>query len=592
MSSLTSLNRSMLRLSGVSSGMDTESIVSSLLRIDQMKVDKQFKAKTTLQWKGDAYRDVNLKLRSFREKYMSVLSPATNIFSSAAYKAFKVNMVDESMSKYVTISAGSNAQQGSVSINRIEQLAAAAQEKSRNIWANGATPSLETKLGAELEGGGSVFGNEIEWSTRVEYTYWGTEDEFDQEMYDAALAQYENEKADWVSRGNDEASFPMERPIEDYRTRTEIKEVSIKINDEEFTFTSENTINEVMAAINSRSNVGVIISYSSLTEGFTIAARSTGKDAGFTLENTLGKFFAEETGGVTEGGAFGISVGSYEGKNAIMYIDDDEGFAPIRVERSSNSFSIDGIEYNLKQTFNVDGTSGDRIKFNVQRDIEPVFEKIKGFIEGYNALIEELQKLYDQKPNRNYSPLTDDETSQLSEKEAEKWQGLAKEGLLYRDNNIAGLLSTMRGAFYDTVQGLGRSAADIGLRTSAYDYAAGGKIVIDENALRSALMSNPEQVMDVFTKLSSAEDSGTQYKESGLVVRLSTAINSYISNVNDITLASNSRQLKEATSRYEQLETWLADRETRYWRQFTAMETAMASLNSQSSWIGNMLGSN
>ena len=137
------LNRQILRLSGLSSGLDTEGIVSGLLEGDQLKVDKQTQAKTRLEWKRDAYRDINTKLRTFRETYMSALDPENNVLSASAYKTYKVTMLDTT--KSVSVSADSSATAGTLTIDSITQLAAAAAVQSSGIY-NSDTLYMDTAL--------------------------------------------------------------------------------------------------------------------------------------------------------------------------------------------------------------------------------------------------------------------------------------------------------------------------------------------------------------------------------------------------------------------------------------------------------------
>ncbi|NLT20373.1 MAG: hypothetical protein GXY16_05185, partial [Syntrophomonadaceae bacterium] len=42
-----------IRFGGLSSGLDTENIIKQLMRIETMKVDRQFQQKTLLEWKRD-----------------------------------------------------------------------------------------------------------------------------------------------------------------------------------------------------------------------------------------------------------------------------------------------------------------------------------------------------------------------------------------------------------------------------------------------------------------------------------------------------------------------------------------------------------
>ena len=49
---------SQIRFSGMNSGLDTESIIKSMMESYQTKIDNQQKKLTTLTWQQEAYRDV------------------------------------------------------------------------------------------------------------------------------------------------------------------------------------------------------------------------------------------------------------------------------------------------------------------------------------------------------------------------------------------------------------------------------------------------------------------------------------------------------------------------------------------------------
>ncbi|MBQ8247822.1 MAG: flagellar filament capping protein FliD [Lachnospiraceae bacterium] len=52
----------MMRLTGLSSGMDTESIVSAMVSAKKVKVDEAKQAQTKLEWTQDAWKDMNSKI--------------------------------------------------------------------------------------------------------------------------------------------------------------------------------------------------------------------------------------------------------------------------------------------------------------------------------------------------------------------------------------------------------------------------------------------------------------------------------------------------------------------------------------------------
>ena len=58
--------------SGMASGIDTESLVKSMLSGIQSKIDKQNQQKQQLLWKQDMYRDVITKINNFKNKYFDL----------------------------------------------------------------------------------------------------------------------------------------------------------------------------------------------------------------------------------------------------------------------------------------------------------------------------------------------------------------------------------------------------------------------------------------------------------------------------------------------------------------------------------------
>ncbi|MDD4504553.1 MAG: flagellar cap protein FliD N-terminal domain-containing protein, partial [Clostridiaceae bacterium] len=103
---------STLRLSGLASGLDTDTMVKQLMRIETMKVDKVKQQKQLLEWKRDGYRNITNSLRGFRDTYLDVLS-ATNMKSEKNYKVFSITSSD---SNYVTAKGLADATAGSHSI--------------------------------------------------------------------------------------------------------------------------------------------------------------------------------------------------------------------------------------------------------------------------------------------------------------------------------------------------------------------------------------------------------------------------------------------------------------------------------------------
>lgn len=102
-----------MRLTGMMSGMDTESIIQQLVDAKKTKVDKAKKSQTKLNWKQDAWKDLNTKLQNLQKKYLSNMRFATDY----AKKTTKV-----SNSNKVSVITGENAVNGVQSL-KIESLA-------------------------------------------------------------------------------------------------------------------------------------------------------------------------------------------------------------------------------------------------------------------------------------------------------------------------------------------------------------------------------------------------------------------------------------------------------------------------------------
>ena len=102
-----------MRLSGLMSGMDTESMISQLVEAKSSKLNKTKKTQIKANWKQDAWKDLNTKLKNLQSKYISNM----RFSSSYSKKTTKV-----SNSSAVSVITGENAVNGVQSLE-ISQLA-------------------------------------------------------------------------------------------------------------------------------------------------------------------------------------------------------------------------------------------------------------------------------------------------------------------------------------------------------------------------------------------------------------------------------------------------------------------------------------
>ena len=126
--------------------------------------------------------------------------------------------------------------------------------------------------------------------------------------------------------------------------------------------------------------------------------------------------------------------------------------------------------------------------------------------------------------------------------------------------------------------GDGGSLADLGLQTDRY-----GKLVLDEAAFKKAYAADPAAVQARLTA-----------PDTGFVSRVGEVAKAASDRV-DGTLTTAITGRNDAISRLDDgIEAWdlrLELRRTALTRQFTALETALNQMNSQSSWLAGQLSS-
>lgn len=368
---------------------------------------------------------------------------------------------------------------------------------------------------------------------------------------------------------------------------------TFKINDKEFEFTADNTVNDVINKINS-SGVGAKMVYNSLSDSFTLTSTETGEGFALTVEGNLGeKFFKDAK--------------TTAGQNAIVNIDG------VTVERTSNNISYNGVSMELRGVTGdyftkdengdrvlaenedgtlaaADGTEDKAAEITANRDTSKVMETIKSFVEDYNKLIEELNKLTHQKKSyKEYAPLTEAQKKEMSESEITAWEKKAHEGLLSGDSDINKFLSSMRSTIYSTTSG-GTSLSMFGIDTSSNwkDY---GKLEIDEEKLANFLSSDAEAVISTFTSVANGLNdackaaANTSSASPGSLVALA-GVEGRVSEKNN----TIKKQLDAIAEKIKNLQSVYDQRKERYWKQFNAMEQVIGNMSSTSSYLTSMLG--
>ncbi len=546
-----------LRIGGLVSGIDVDSIIQDLMRIEQMKVDRLKQDRQLVEWRKEAYREITNLLRAFQDEFFNISKTDTYMLSSNAYKTFSVT---SSAEEYVTATANASALEGNYTITKIESLAA---------------PTI-------LKGVSWVFSEGRSLDSTLEQL---------------GLVEVDG-RADFSING---VRFLIGTPTEG----EELPDDTVVIDP------TKTTMRQFVNLINTNDKAGVNIFYSSIEKSFVLQTKATGAATDILLDEISGTFLQDL--GLTADGAEKIA-----GTDARVYFakigsgDLSNPDNSILWQSSTNTFTIDGVTYTLKNTTPEETAP---IKITVAQDVDKAYNAIKNFVDKYNELIDKINGKLNEERFRDYLPLTDAQKNEMSEKEIELWEERAKSGLLRSDSILQNIVYSMRRALSDAVEGVGINLSSIGITTGLYFER--GKLHIDENELKEALRNDTERVMDLFIKRSSIDyspnlDAASQtrrYNESGLLHRISDILMNNIRTtrnkdgkkgillekagiVGDVTEFQNlmDDELKRLDRRLDAAMEAMIRQESRYWAQFTALERAIQQMNAQSMWLMQQFG--
>jgi flagellar hook-associated protein 2 len=524
-----------MRIGGLASGMDIDKIVGDLMKAERIPLDKLYQKKQIFEWQRDAYRDVNKKLADFDQYLFDNFVLSSNFYKKTATSSNEAALSVKALS----------SSYDSTNTIKITRLAEAATGSSSDSVGGTSTSTLESLNAGFTE---------------------------DTTITIAAL------QADGTYK------------------------------EETITFKPTDTIADVVKKLN-QSSLNITAIFDDGTQKLGISTRGTGTvdtvvDDTVTVDKAevyvksangvdiFATIFKFGTGNDANGNP-GVTSLANGGKNAKFTLNG------LEMERQSNTFTINGIEYTLK------AVTSTPVTVTSSTDVDGMIAKIEEFVNKYNELIGSLNDKIREKRYRDYPPLTDEQKKEMTEKQIELWEEKAKSGLLRGDSIISNGLSQMRRDLYSRVDGIGTNVIDtlseFGI-TTTNEISNGGKLVVDRDKLREALESDPDKVVKTLTQSGTiTKDPGTGQVISdtrGIVQRLRDTIKGIIINIEKKagkpTYTENQYsiglQLKDVENRISDFQRRLQDIESRYWRQFTAMEQAIQRANQQSMFLMGQFG--
>lgn len=109
-----------------SSGLDPDSLVTQMMRIERMPLDRLYQKKQVSEWKRDSYREITSLLNGFQNDFFNSLKPSTNMRFQSVYQKYNVSSTN---SAAVTVTGGSGVSSLSHTIT-VTQLATASNATS------------------------------------------------------------------------------------------------------------------------------------------------------------------------------------------------------------------------------------------------------------------------------------------------------------------------------------------------------------------------------------------------------------------------------------------------------------------------------
>ncbi|MDQ0902940.1 flagellar filament capping protein FliD [Paenibacillus sp. V4I7] len=354
------------------------------------------------------------------------------------------------------------------------------------------------------------------------------------------------------------------------------------------------TIASVVSQVNAKTGVtGVSMNYDTNLKSFFFTSSSTGVTGDFTLKMEGDQTADPGNPGDWLNKVFGLtsvfdpvtetSTLTITGDKAKVMVNDDPNMVAYY---DSNNFTFNGMNITAKNL----GVA----TLTTTRDLDTTFNNIKSFVDKYNELITTINSKMDEKRYKGFTPLTDEQRSEMKEDQIKAWEEKAKSGMLHNDDLLSSGINNMRTSFSTITQGLpigtAKSLSEIGITTG--NYMDKGKIYIDEAKLKKAITEKPNEVMALFNAddKNAASDLG-----DGLATRLYDRANALMKTITSKAGASSGidlnsvigKNMSNIDTRINSMTLRLDTLQTRYYKQFTAMEKYITQLNAQSSSLAS-----
>ncbi len=263
-------------------------------------------------------------------------------------------------------------------------------------------------------------------------------------------------------------------------------------------------------------------------------------------------------------------------QDAIVFFGSSDPAQAILITSRKNTLDnvVTGVKIDLKSA------SETPVTLTVTEDTGKQVESVKSWLTAFNAVIGRINDL------GKYNADTEEK------------------GVLLGNSTIASIEAQL----YRTVQGsaLGVETQYQNLAQVGITVGTGGKLILNEDRLREALTADPDAVANVFSARKLAEDQTIDlgggvtyeskdpiYESLGVVERLNEVLKGMTDTIDGSMTVVNKNYdtlIEIQKKRIEAFDARLASRREILQRQFSAMETALASLQQQQTALGSIQG--
>lgn len=665
-----------IRITGMNSGLDTESIIAELVKAQKTKVDTLKKKQTKHEWKQDAWKDLNTKIKKFYDGTLS------NMRYESDYRKKTTKVSNTSA---VSVITGANAINGSQKL-KVKKVATTAYMTSAKLSGNNHANTQLKELG--IEGDSKITVKTSGGNKEININGDMTIDNLVNEFRNAGLnANFDvDSQRFYISGGQSGAAGDFELEFYDKNGNVDLDTKSKlgfntlddkqyldayveKYSDANYAQTLADAKTAMANAYKDEINIAANLIQSTendiqklkdeaLVDGLNlddpdnssekikerIAELKKKDEADLTeaekteleeLDKKLGK--AEEYETLKErkqnqedtkkqfedclnpDGSLTADVAA----KVEEKVEADKAHALKLQEQYNNSaagktanlghmtkgedavIELNGAEFtSSNNVFQINGLTitaleetDEAVTITTSEDTDGIYDMIKNFIKEYSTLINEMDKLYNADSAKDYEPLTDEEKDAMSEKEIEKWEQKIKDSVLRRDSTLSTVSSALKEIMMGGIEVNGKTMhlSDFGIETLGYWNAADNEknayhingdeddefTKNNEDKLRAAIANDPDSVVAFFTGLSKS----LWGKVNTLMTK--TDYSSSFTVYEDVRMKEEYDAYSEKIKKQEDKITALEDK---WYKKFSAMEIALAKMQSNQSAVTSLLG--